>query len=286
MGLYDRDYLREDDDRPGIGLGGPRSMVANLIIINVVIYVADVLLHGSLGGVPGKPGLLSLKSDTLYEPWNLWQLLTYGFVHAPDDIRHIAFNMLGLFFFGREMETKYGRREFLWQYLAYVVFGGIVWLALSAFSNGGTVIGASGAVTGVLTLFVLNYPQRTILLFGILPVPAWLCLALYLFEDLYGASYSTSNVAYSVHLAGAALAFAYYRLGWNFERWVPANWSKFRFRGPRLRVHRPPPTEQDMKLRVDKILAKWSEKGEQSLTREERKTLEEASRRYRNRSEG
>jgi membrane associated rhomboid family serine protease len=285
MGLYDRDYLR-DEGGPGLSFGGGhRSMVTNLIIVNVAVFVIDALFNGRL------TQWFALEGDALWRPWELYGLVTYGFLHSVSDMHHIVFNMLGLFFFGREVEAVYGRREFLLQYLAFVIVGGAIWLAVESFHsfgepflNSARLIGASGAVTGVLTLFVLNFPHRTILLFAIVPVPAWMCLVLFILQDLYGVSYGTDNVAYIVHLAGAGLAFPYFRLRWRFEDWVPTNLRSLRFRAPKLRVHHEPPTEQDMQRRVDQILAKWSEKGEQSLTREERKTLEDASKRYRNRN--
>src|SRR3569833_1332448 len=135
MGLYDRDYLREDDS-PGMFGGGPgaRPMVVNLIIVTTVIFVADVLLNDRIRHV------LWLTSNTAREPWNLWKLLTYGFVH--EDIWHIFLNMLCLFFFGREMEMRYGRREFLLQYLFFIVVAGAVWLAVNAGRSGGELLGA------------------------------------------------------------------------------------------------------------------------------------------------
>ncbi|MGH7138826.1 MAG: rhomboid family intramembrane serine protease, partial [Pirellulales bacterium] len=150
MGLYDRDYIREDD-QPGIFAGGQYSMVTILIAINVGVYLIDMLMGNTL--IPK----LEVRADVFREPWYAWQLLTYGFAHDPNDFRHILFNMLYLWFFGRDVEVIYGRKEFLRLYLSLTVLSGLVW-ALIAFAlhNPRPLIGASGAVVGVTILFVLR----------------------------------------------------------------------------------------------------------------------------------
>ena len=79
-------------------------------------------------------------------------------------------------------------------------------------------IGASGAVAGVVVLYAANFPHRTLLLFFVLPVPAWFAGVLLVVMDAYGMVRANPEdpVAYLVHLAGAAIAFTYYRAGWNF----------------------------------------------------------------------
>jgi membrane associated rhomboid family serine protease len=97
MGIYDRDYYRQE--RPRWTASGPRSAVGILIIVNVVVYAADwIFLDGRLSEN------LSLSVDTLAHPWQWWQFLTYGFLHdrAP---AHIVFNMLGLFFWAGTSRT-------------------------------------------------------------------------------------------------------------------------------------------------------------------------------------
>ncbi|HWA99821.1 MAG TPA: rhomboid family intramembrane serine protease [Pirellulales bacterium] len=280
MGLYDRDYLRDDDERPGLHLGGARSMVANLIIVNVGVFLVDVLFDGKLSE------WLALRTDTLWHPWNLWQLLTYGFLHSVADIRHIVFNMIGLYFFGGAIEAKYGRREFLLYYLASIVFGGLVWLGVENFAGRASedVIGASGAVTACTILFVFNYPFQTIYFFGILPMPAWVMGVLFLVFDVMGAGRGSTGIAYEVHLAGALFAYLYWQFHWRLSPWVPEGMPRFRFRRPSLRVHRPGDEDDNVSQeRIDQILAKISAQGEASLTREERRALEDASRRYQRR---
>ena len=123
----------------------------------------------------------------------------------------------------------YGRKEFLRLYLVTLVVGSIVWALRYQLSGASSqapehvLLGASGAVTAVVLLFVLHNPTRTILLMFVLPVPAWVIGVLIIGGDLMQMLSSTGQrtVAFDVHLAGAAFAILYYRLGWNLGRWLP-----------------------------------------------------------------
>jgi membrane associated rhomboid family serine protease len=288
MGLYDRDYVRDEPSGSFLGANN-RTMVTNLILINVAVFVADVLFRGQISD------LLSLKADLLDRPWYCWQLLTYGFVHDPHNILHVGFNMFGLWLFGRDVEIIYGRRELLRLYLTLIVLCGIVWLivqtALAGAAHGArsaSLMGASGAVVGVMVLYVTHYPRRLFYFWGILPIPAWVLCTLYIAQDVLGFSHSMQggggDTAYEAHLAGAVFAFLYRRSGWNLGRLVPERFSAAMLNRPRLRIHDPrPEAGPSLEHRVDEILAKISSEGEASLTREERKILEDASRRYQKR---
>ena len=291
MGIYDRDYYREE--RPLFSVGAPRTAVGVLIIINVAVWILDFFTPARAtlaGDAHWLSDNLAVSGRTLMNPLLWWQFLTYGFVHSPFNFSHILFNMFGLFIFGRDIEWHYGRKEFLRLYMALVIVGGLVWAIANQLQGGhqqAMVYGASGAVVGVVILFALNFPHRTILLFFVMPVPAWVVGVLIVAGDLYGAltmaaSRGGSNIAFGVHLAGAAFAYLYFRFRWNFGRLVEGRFSlpKFR-RGPRLRVHNPDRDHApDLNEEVDRILAKIHREGEESLTRKERQTLENASRQY------
>ncbi len=293
MGIYDRDYYQRD--RSGFSLSGPRTMVGMLILLNVAAYLADALLTADTHRITG---LLAVQADVLSHPLQWWKLITYGFAHHPNP-QHILFNMLGLFFLGPEIENTYGRREFLRIYLAALLAGSLAWAAINwAQGNArGTLLGASGAVTAVVVLYALNFPHRTLLLFFILPVPAWFAGLLVVLLDLYGAlQRPDAPVAYVVHLAGAALALVYFQTGLNFGRLLPdLSWLR---RRPPLRLRRPEPddhqgdddagaaAEAELNTEVDRILEKISREGEASLTRKERRTLRLASREYQKRHRG
>ncbi len=292
VGIYDRDYYRETE-RPGASFYTSGSVVTKIIVVNVIVWVADFLVTAIM---PEQESWLAANQavhvGTLFHPWLWWQFLTAGFTHSPHDVQHILWNMVALFFLGRDVEEAYGGKEFLRLYLVMVVFASLVWNVLGKLAglpDGVAAIGASGAIAGVVVLYALNFPRRTLLLFFVIPVPAWLCGVLIVGWDMLGASgrAGASNVAYSMHLAGAAFAFIYYQRRWNLtrltDRFINFRWPSFR-RRPRLHIHKPeesPPS--DLSAEVDRILEKIYREGEASLTAKERKILEAASREYQQR---
>ncbi|WP_233839294.1 rhomboid family intramembrane serine protease [Paraburkholderia sp. ZP32-5] len=139
-----------------------------------------------------------------------WQLLTYSALHA--NFPHLAFNMLGLFMFGSEVERVLGAARLLKLYVASVVCGGVVQL-LTAIALGGDAyptVGASAGIFGVLVAYALLFPRRrVVLLFPPIPMPAWLFATGYaLIELLLGVSREAPGVAHFAHLGGMAGAIA------------------------------------------------------------------------------
>lgn len=282
MGIYDRDYQRGGnyDREPGFYLGAPRTMTTNLILITCALFVVQKLAG------PWYENAFALNASWYREPWKAYQLLTYGFLHASDDLWHIVLNMLGLWFFGRDVEYRYGRREYLTFYLVSIVIAGLVW-TLAEIPSGGVpaAIGASGGVTAVVILFAFNFPYRTVLFMFFLPMPMWVAAVIFVGLDAYGAVNRSGNVAFSAHLGGALFAFLYYKWGGRLEQFTP-NLSALKQLRPRpkLRVHDPDADQSaTTESRVDEILKKIQEHGQDSLTRGERRILEEASREYQKR---
>lgn len=284
MGLYDRDYVREE--RQGFFLGGDRSMVANLIIINVGIFLLDVIFFdGKLSAG------MKVKSDLFETPWNCWQLLTAGFAHSPKNVLHVGFNMFGLWMFGRDVEAIYGRKEFLRIYLTMIVFSSLAFVIVAntiARGHAGSMLGASGAVNGIMVLYALHYPTRLLYIWGILPIPTWLACLIMVGTNVVGFNQAMhgqndARIAFEAHLAGALFAVIYFKTGWNLGRWLPASFSLSRLKRPKLKIHKPASGEPDLTQELDRILEKISSQGESSLTAAERRTLEEASRRYQQR---
>jgi membrane associated rhomboid family serine protease len=290
MGLYDRDYYQDDDSSAGnIFSTRPRNqkmMVTNIVIVTVAFWIADNL---------GEPGWLSnvlaLRADLFAHPLSAYQVITHGLTHAQLGeswgIMHILFNMLVLWMFGRELEWKYGAIEFLRFYLIAIVFSGLVWLGAqyAIGREGARLVGASGGVAAVLFLFIMNFPQRTLYLWGILGMPAWLLGAIYIVGELFFfISPGEARVAHEAHLAGAAFGAAYFQFGWSFSRIFSRSgrdlFSRFKSR-PKLKVHDPETYYQDLDSEADALLAKIHRQGEDSLTHEERKKLEDYARRMR-----
>jgi membrane associated rhomboid family serine protease len=298
MGLYDRDYVR--DQPRGFFLGGDRSMVVNLILVNVGLFLVDALFtkHDEFGH-GGLSGWMAVNANLFHQPWNAWQLLTCGFAHDPVSPLHVAGNMFMLWLFGRDVETIYGRKEFLWIYLTMIVVAALAWVVSMTlqFRNVEVLqqkhmLGASGAVAGIMILNVIHFPRRVFYFWGVVPLPAWLLATLYVGQDMLGYNSSLrgqgEGIAFEAHLAGAAFAFLYHYTGWNFGKIMPGRMrisSNMLKRRPKLRLHEPPQREEDLSRQVDRILEKISREGEASLTQAERRTLEEASRRYQQRKQ-
>lgn len=288
MGLYDRDYERERnyyDDRPGFHLGGPLSMTTKLVIVMGAVYLAQLLTQSAGDWVTKN---FSLWPDVFLRPWQAYQLLTYGFLHDVGDFRHILFNMISLWFFGRLVEQRYGSREFLAFFLAAVVVAGLVWLLAELVSNRGLapgpfMLGASGGVSAVLILFAMNYPQQTVLFMFFIPMKMWLLAVILVAVDALGFVHGSHGVAFSAHLGGAAFGYLYYRWGRRLENWLPTGINLKRLKpGPKLRVLDPDEADVDER-RMDEILKKIQDHGQESLTRGERRFLQQESRKYQQR---
>ncbi|MFH1918411.1 MAG: rhomboid family intramembrane serine protease [Planctomycetota bacterium] len=318
MGIYDRDYYRER--QPQHRLRGPQTIVGMLILINVVLFFAnglftqpdlrlppdlafkssdaltpedmEVIFSKKLGWITYH---MAVKGSSLTNPLCWWQFLTYGFAHSPPpDYWHLVGNMLVLFFLGRDVESLYGRKEFLRLYLAMLLVAAVAYVVIQKLQGAPDyvpVVGASGAVTGIVVLYALNFPRRILLLFFVIPMPAWVVGLLVVFSDVYGAINSEgAHIAYTAHLGGAAFALLYQRGRWNLIRltpgWALFGWLKSR---PKLQVHNPDRRQredQELSKEVDRILEKLHREGEESLTRKERRTLESASRQYQKKRPG
>lgn len=315
MGLQDRNYYDDQGNDPwstdpdawkgGSRRSKRRTVVMVLIIINVVIFLLDAFTPipaDSLANYKSrvadasqadarklsKPArwlsaTMAVKPDVVQKPWNIWQLMTHGFAHASIDSKatffHVGFNMLVLFFIGRHVESKYGGEEFLRFYLLAIVASGMVWVAAQwiAGDMNTTAVGASGAVSAVLALFIFNYPNEKLYLWGVVGIKAWIMGALFIGLDLLRSLDPESRVAWEAHLAGFAFGAAYFYFGWNFQ-WLKFSWVNNLFATkPRLKVHHPDAKDEDLQQQADIVLDKIAREGESSLTAKERRILNKYS---------
>ncbi len=138
-----------------------------------------------------------------------WQVFTYMFAHA--NIYHILFNMLGLFFFGIQLERRIGSTEFLVFYLISGLLAGVFSLLLYWFSGSQMImlLGASGAVYAVLLAFATFFPNAMIYLFGFIPVRAPILVLGFTALALISQFSGRSGVAHLTHLAGFGVAYLY-----------------------------------------------------------------------------
>lgn len=177
----------------------------NLIIINVIVFVGQMVLDSSLN-ITMRFGLYSLNSG-YFEPY---QLVTHMFLHGG--FLHILFNMYALWLFGAVLERIWGPKKFLIFYLACGLAAGVAEMLLV---NGGPAIGASGAIMGLLAGFAYTFPNTQ---FYIIPFPfpikaKWMA-AIYAAIDLFGGFAGGDDVAHFAHLGGLAMGFILVIL-WN-----------------------------------------------------------------------
>lgn len=181
-----------------------QSTTNRIIAVTVVAYVlVEALFAGA------RTGLEVYSWQTSY--FEIWQLLSYMFLHAG--FTHLLFNMMGLWFFGQVLERVWGGRRLLTFYLscgvgAVIISQLIYQYALQQYSP--PMVGASGAIYGILVAFAMMFPnQKIMLIFLPVPIPAKIFVPILLLVDLTGGitgfSIFGGNIAHFAHLGGAVL---------------------------------------------------------------------------------
>ena len=126
--------------------------------------------------------------------------ITHMFAHA--DYMHLLINMFVLYFLGSWIDRFYGSTRYLALFFAAGIFAA---LAQAFVSPSGYLLGASGALAGVMAAFVRHFPRERLWIWGILPVPAWLAVLLWLVYNIIGAGNAgEAGIAFTAHLGGFA----------------------------------------------------------------------------------
>ena len=192
------------------------SAVNTLVVINVLVYLLELLSHGA---VEVWFALWPLQPIDGVHYFHLWQIVTYAFLHSTQTILHLLFNMLGLWIFGTQVERVVGPRRLLEVYFASVVAAAVSQLYVPVLfgARAEPTIGASGGVFGLLLVYAVLFPrQKVIPLITPIPMPAWLFATLYAGVELVlGVTRTLSGVAHFAHLGGmvgAALVLLRWRL--------------------------------------------------------------------------
>lgn len=178
-------------------------IVKNLIIINVLIWVAQELFASDYN-LTARLMLWPVKSD-FFEPY---QIATHMFAHAG--LSHVGFNMLGLYMFGARLENIWGPKRFLFFYIACGIGAAALSLVMQLSGYGvGPALGASGAVMGVVVAYAYLFPNTEFTgLYMPIPIKAkWLAI-LYVAADLFGGFARVSDgIGHFAHLGGALTGF-------------------------------------------------------------------------------
>jgi membrane associated rhomboid family serine protease len=267
----------------GFGFGsGLTPWVKRLLIANGAVSLLTFVARPAFEYLAFVPSLILVRP---------WTILTYMFVHG--DIWHLLFNMLTLFFFGPPLESRWGSREFIRFYFVAGLGGALLSFL---FAPASTIVGASAAIYGVLLAFAMVWPDLRIYFWGIFPIKAkWLVAGLVAISLLSAFGSTGRGIAHFAHLGGLAAAFLYMKFDGPLAS-ARLSRLKRRITRPRLTVvsgsaapKRPEPprrvlrSEEEEALldRVDRVLDKISSSGMASLTPEEKRVLDEVSRRYR-----
>ncbi len=245
------------------------SWSLRLIAANVVVFVISL-------AVPGFTEQFMLVP--IYALLRPWTIITYMFLHAG--MWHLFFNMLGLYFFGPRLELEIGGKHFLWLYFLSGIMGALLSFI---FTPNTAIIGASGAIFGVLIGYAHYWPRDQILIWGILPIEArWFVLVMTGLSLFGGFGGTGGNIAHFAHLGGFAG-------GWLYVRWLD--------RGRRERMtpheaHLPAPSSWDLRRwstiererlhevnreEFDRIMKKLHAQGPEQLTMNEREFLDRFS---------
>ena len=279
-----------------------------LLAMNIGIYFLQLTLFGS----DAVYSALALDPARFPSAW--WTIGTYMFVHAW--LAHLAFNMFTLWMFGPRLEQEWGTRTFV-QFYLWCGLGGAV--AHLLFAQHSSVIGASGAISGVLVAYALRWPDEEVYLFGVIPMKSrWLVAAMLAMNIIFALSPS-SRIDWTAHVGGMAFGWIFLKLyavgginrvrGWvsavpddseDMPRAVPRNRAPMRDRSAGVdevvsrsnavvlreskSVQHVPKQEtpKEYAARVNRVLDKISQQGMASLTRDERRLLEDMSRKLRN----
>ncbi len=247
-------------------------LIATLSVFGIILVVSVFSLRTAeamnrfLGLVP----VLTLKG------FQVWRAVTYAFVHDVTNPFHILFNMLGLFFFGPDLERNLGSgKRFLAFYLCAAAFGGIL-QALFSINSIIPIIGASGAIFAIIVASAVITPNRMVILY-IFPIKlkylAMIFVGINLLNALYSLQGAASPVAYITHLGGAAFGFLYIKA----RPWFNRMKKDMEFKA--AIAHEEQSRSEEAEL--DRLLKKIHDQGLSSLSKKEREFMLKKSNDYR-----
>ena len=246
-----------------------------LVSVNFCIYI--------LQSVSGKEDaffrLFGLVPSTFMSDLMLWQPFTYMFFHAPFyssvGISHILLNMLGLWVFGRELEQAWGKTKFLRYYFITGIGSGLITYFFQMGSDN-PVIGASGAVYGILLAYGVSYPNRMLYIWGLIPVRSmWLVIIMGSIA-FFGLLGNADGISHVTHISGMVIGYVLLKKKW---RWRDI-WFAIRKKTIEFQVQRY--EEKSIKNKmlqkdIDVILEKIQKVGFIGLSDKEQSKLYEAS---------
>jgi membrane associated rhomboid family serine protease len=217
--------------------------------------------------------LFGLVPKLVWSEFMLWQPFTYLFFHGG--IWHVLINMFVLWMFGSELERLWGKSHFLKFYFVTGIGAGLITM-LFGLNSMTPIVGASGAVYGVLLAYGFTYPNRTIYLYGIIPIKSlWFVIGIGIiafmssFDDI-------SQISHLTHLAGMFIGYL------MLKRPIRLNslWFSIRKKTMEYKIQQEEKKisqQQEIERNIDRILDKINREGFESLTDEEHTRLYKGS---------
>ena len=274
MGISQRDYMKESV--PAYRM--IREAVPILLGLNIAVF-----LCWSLGGHGWRSFLAEHFTTSLQaiQAGRVWTLLTAAFSHY--ELWHLVLNMFVLYSFGPPLERQWGTRTFWIFYLVAAVTASSVHVALGAtpwWLEEVRMLGASGAISGLLVCYSFLYPRHTILLFFVIPMPVIVAALAFVGWDLWGlyqqAIGGGGNIGHGAHLGGAACGLVFYFF--FLRRYPHRRRRRVKSRAPSREFPSLPGDEQ---RQLDYLLQKVHQGGLDSLTPAEREFMIHMSERMR-----
>jgi membrane associated rhomboid family serine protease len=206
------------------GPGPVSNAIKALIGANVLVFLFTSF-------VPSARLSLGLVPVWVVHQFRVWQLVTYMFVHGG--LLHLLFNMFALWMFGAELERLWGTRFFLKFYFVTGIGAGLLTVLFSMLPLGFTgqlyvsdIIGASGAIFGLLLAFALYFPDQPVYMYFLFPIRARTFVMIIGAITLYSSiADSGSGIANITHLSGLLVAYLYLKSG----RMHPMSELKYRY---------------------------------------------------------
>ena len=239
--------------------------IKTLISVNFAVFIlqsissSEIIFFSNFGLVP----------KLVWSQLKIWQPFTYMFFHG--DIWHVLINMFVLWMFGSELERVWGKKNFLRFYFITGVGSGLGTM-LFGLQSTIPIVGASGAIYGVLLAYGVMFPNRTVYLYGIIPIKSiWFVIGIGVIA-FFSSFNNFTNISHLTHLFGMIIGYLYLKRPVHFRSlWfsVFKRVLEYRIQNQEKRISRSVEIERDLNSILDKI----NREGFKSLTQEEEERL-------------
>lgn len=252
-----------------IGPGSISKAIKYLIIINAAVFLIQMLSQINLAAIFGLTPA-KIYSDFPNNLYRIYQAFTYMFFHGG--FFHIFFNMFVLWMFGTEIEYSWGSKRFVKFYIGCGLGGALMSLIFN-YGLSIPIVGASGAIYGILAAYWIMFPQRYLLLFFMFPMKVRYAIPMLAILNFLAAG---PYVAHLAHLGGALVGLIYLKLDWRIYR--PLRWYRnLKYKRKEAEQKKRRLKAEEIMKRVDQILDRINEVGIENISKEERQFLKDAS---------